>query len=483
MVDELGPAEDRRLARELASTLNQAQQALPAAGPGAVAAIRRRYRRRRRQRTGLASLAVAVLVLAVTLTGADLLRSVRQVPPTDERLPGTIRVWAIHQPGDAPALQKLVNRYNRDAEVKVDLQTFGNEEYKEQLRTAVGSADGPDVFASWGGSTLAGLARGGLLADLTPLRDEPGVGSRFLPTALAGGAVDGRQYGIPMGGTQPVVLFYHRGVFADAGVRPPRDYAELLALVDTFKSRDITPIALGGAQGWTELMWVMYLAERIGGPQVTADIVAGRPGAWSNPAVLTALREARALVERGAFGTAFPWTGYDDGTAPGRLAKGQAAMHLMGTWEYPTQLARNPDFVVDGDLGFVPFPAVAGGVGDPAGLVGVPTHYFSVLAGSRQPAAALDFVRAVASDEYLDDLVADGEVPPVTDAADRLRNTEHGGFTSSVHELVSRAPSYGLAWDQALEPAAGAALVRELRRLFEGELTPEQFVAVMAESG
>ncbi|MDW5327589.1 ABC transporter substrate-binding protein [Plantactinospora sp. KLBMP9567] len=481
MVDEEGPVDDR-LAQELAATLTQARDALPAAAPGAVAAIRRRYRRKRRQRAGLASLAVAVLVLAVTLTGAELTRGVPSVPPVGEGARGTIRVWAITQPGAEPALRKLVNRYNRSAEVDVDLSTFGNEEYKEKLRE-VGSPEGPDVFASWGGAHLTGLARDGLLADLTPLRDEPRIAGRFLPSALAGGVVDGRQYGIPMSGTHPVVLFYHKGVFADAGVRPPRSYAELLSLVETFKARRITPIALGGAHGWTELMWVMYLAERIGGPGTTADIVAGRPGAWSKPAVVQALREAQALAARGAFGTDFASTGYDDGAASGELASGRAAMQLMGTWEYPTQLARNPDFVADGDLGFVPFPAVSGGAGDPADLVGVPTHYFSMVAGGRYREAALEFVRAVASDDYLDDLVADGEVPPVSDAADRLRGTQHGGFGTSVHELVTRAPSYALAWDQALAPAAATALLDNLRRLFEAELTPEQFAAAMSEAG
>ncbi|WP_422772963.1 ABC transporter substrate-binding protein [Plantactinospora sp. WMMC1484] len=484
MVDEFGPVDDRRLAEELGTTLTEAQDALPAAAPGAVATIRRRYRRQRRLRAGLAGVTVAALVVLASLTGAELTRGrgVPPVPPAGERGAAVLRVWAVKPPDADSALQQLVDRYHRSAEVDVELTTFGNEEYKEQLRTAVGSPDGPDVFASWGGATLTRLARDGLLADLTPLRDEPGVGDRFLPTVLAGGAVEGRQYGMPMNGTHPVVLFYHRDVFARAGVEPPRSYADLLSLVETFKAKKITPIALGGAQGWTELMWVMYLAERIGGPATTAGIVAGRPDAWSHPAVLRALRDAQELVERGAFGTDFASVGYDDGNASGRLASGQAAMQLMGTWEYPTQLARNSEFVAGGKLGFVPFPAVEDGVGDPADLVGIPTNFFSVAAGSRHREAALDFVRAATADAHLDAVVADGEVPPVTDAAPRLRGTEHAAFTTAVHELVVRAPSQNLAWDQAVEPEVAAALITNLRRLFRGQLSPEQFAAAMTEA-
>jgi xylobiose transport system substrate-binding protein len=228
---------------------------------------------------------------------------------------------------------------------------------------------------------------------------------------------------------------------------------------------------------------VMYLAERIGGPGTSADIALSRPGAWSKPAVLQALRDARALAERGAFGDDFSSLGYDDGGAPRRLASGRAAMQLMGTWEYPTQLARNPDFVLADRLGWVPFPAVAGGAGNPADLIGIPAQYFSVTAGSPHRETAIEFVQDAASDAYLDDLVSDGEVPPVTDGADRLRGTDHAAFATSVHEVVARAPSYSLAWDQALDPDTATKLNTTLQRLFESEITPEQFAAQMAQPG
>ncbi|MBE1485451.1 ABC transporter substrate-binding protein [Plantactinospora soyae] len=470
--------EDGRLAEEVVATLTQAQAALPPAAPGAIATIRERYRRRRRQRAGLASAAVAILVLAVTLTGAELTRGrgLSPVPPANGGT-ATIRVWAITPPGQDSALRQLVDRYNRSAEADVELFTFGNDDYKEKLRTSVDSSDGPDVFVSWGGATLARLARAGRLADLA---GPPAAVDRFLPSALAGGMVDGRQYGLPMSGTHPTVLFYNKDVFTRSGLTPPRSYADLLSLVDEFKSDGITPLALGGAQGWTELMYVMYLAERIGGPGTTADIVEGRPGAWSKPAVAQALLAAQDLAERGAFGDDFSSLGYDDGGAPRLLATGRAAMQLMGTWEYPTQLAQNPDFVLGGRLGWVPFPSMAGGAGNPADLVGIPAQYFSVTAASRHRETAIEFVRDVTADAYLDDLVTDGEVPPVTDAADRLRSTDHAGFAVSVHELVARAPSYSLAWDQALEPGTATRLNANLQRLFRSELTPEQFAAAMA---
>ncbi|MGI5211673.1 extracellular solute-binding protein [Plantactinospora sp. CA-290183] len=487
MVDELGPGQDRQLADEIAATLTEAQTALPSAAPDSFTAIRRRYRRARQRRAALASAAVAILVLAITLAGVRLDRDPgRLTSPAvspDGGTAETVRVWALTPPRRDSALHALVKRYNATAEVPVELTTFGNDTYKEKLRGVLDSAEAPDVLVTWGGDTLTQLARGGRLADLSPaLAQDPRVGRTFLPRVLAGGAVDGRQYGVPMSGTQPVLLFYHKDLFTRAGVRPPTTYAELLSLVDRFKADGITPMALAGGQGWAELMYVMYLAERIGGPGTSADITAARPGAWSKPAVLQALRDAQELAQRGAFGDDFSTVGYDDGTASLRFATGQAAMHLMGSWEYGNQLGRYPEFVLDGRMGWVPFPTVQGGAGDPADVVGIPAQYFSVSSSSRHRDAAIEFVRSVASDAYLDTLIAGGEVPPVTDGLPRLKDSKDAPFNTFVYQLATRAPSYSLAWDQAVAPAVATALDANLQRLFRAELTPEEFAAAMEQT-
>jgi ABC-type glycerol-3-phosphate transport system substrate-binding protein len=75
------------------------------------------------------------------------------------------------------------------------------------------------------------------------------------------------------------VLFYHRKLFTDAGLRPPATYADLLTAGDTFRGRGITPIALGGGDRWPALMHLAYLTDRLGGAGVFADVAAGRPGA------------------------------------------------------------------------------------------------------------------------------------------------------------------------------------------------------------
>ncbi|TDC35596.1 extracellular solute-binding protein [Micromonospora sp. KC213] len=479
--------EHDRLTRRLAAMLSEAQDAVPPA-TDVMTPFRRRYAQARRRRVRTLAVACAVMVVAATvLVGAAWAPGSRR--PADLAGPPAggddkIQVWTLRSQSRLPALHACAAEFSRGADIEVDIASHPNQRYQQQLREALTSTDPPDIFFHWGGGGMAEMVREKQVLDLTrALRARPEVASAFAPEVLAGGRVDGRQYGLPASGVEPVMLFYNRRVFAQADLRPPETYTDLLALVDAFKARGIDPLALAGADGWSELMYLMYLVDRIGGPRPFADIAAGRPGAWSHPAVLQAARMARELVERGAFGRDFTTLRYDDGGSSGRLASGQAAMQLMGSWEYALQLTLDPDFVRDGDLGWVPFPAVPGGAGDPANVVGVPGSYYSVSSASLDAEQAVDVLFSLLTcDRYVDALLRGGEVPAVTDVPARAAGTPHEEFIRSTHRLAAAAPSLTLAWDQALSPTAGAALNANLRRLFALEFTAEQFAAAMNEA-
>ncbi|TDB70400.1 ABC transporter substrate-binding protein [Micromonospora sp. KC723] len=477
--------EHDRLTRRLAAMLSEAQDAVPPA-TDVMTAFRRRYAQARRRRVRTLAVACAVMVVAATvLIGATWAPGSRR--PADLAGPvrgdGQIQVWTLRSQSRVSALRACAADFSRSADIEVDIASYPNQRYQQQLREALTSTDPPDIFFHWGGGGMKEMVRAKQVLDLTEaLRARPQVANAFAPEVLTAGRVDGRQYGLPASGVEPIMLFYNRRVFAQADLRPPETYADLLALVDAFKARGTDPLALAGADGWSELMYLMYLVDRIGGPRPFADIAAGRPGAWSHPAVLQAARMARELVERGAFGRDFTTLRYDDGGSSGRLASGQAAMQLMGSWEYALQLTLDPDFVRDGDLGWVPFPAVPGGAGDPTNVVGAPGSYFSVSSASLDAEQAVDVLFSLLTcNRYVDALLHAGEVPAVTDVAARAAGTPHAEFIRSTHRLVAVAPSSTLAWDQALSPTAGAALNANLRRLFALEFTAEQFAAAMSE--
>jgi xylobiose transport system substrate-binding protein len=276
-----------------------------------------------------------------------------------------------------------------------------------------------------------------------------------------------------------VLLFYNKTLFARAGVQPPKAWDDLLALVDTFKARGVTPFALAGANSWTELMWVEYLLDRIGGAEVFRRIQAGEADAWRDPAVLAAAERVRQLTDRGAFGDDFDSVSYTAGGASALFARGRAAMHLMGSWEYANQLDSAPEFAADG-LGYTTFPTLPGGKGDPASVVGNPTNYWSISSRSEHRDAAVEFVKLAASRGYAEDLVANGDVPTTADSADLIAKSPNPEYARYQYDLVRNAPSFTLSWDQALPARVATPMLTEIQKLFNGQSTPRQFVDAMA---
>ena len=98
---------------------------------------------------------------------------------------------------------------------------------------------------------------------------------------------------LPAETVTPIVLFWNKKVFSDVGVQPPTSWEEMLALVPQFNAKKIAPFSLGGQSRWTNMMWLEFLFDRIGGPEVFQAVYDGQKDAWSNPAAMTrAPREA-----------------------------------------------------------------------------------------------------------------------------------------------------------------------------------------------
>ncbi|OON73829.1 extracellular solute-binding protein [Streptomyces tsukubensis] len=427
------------------------------------------------------TLRVATAVAAATAFALSLTACGGSTGPGQGGGDDRVTVWSLQDTALNPVQKKSLAAYNAsEKSTKVSMQTFVNDPYKQKLQTALGSPNAPDVFLNWGGGNLATYVKSGNAADLTAELDGAFT-DKFLPSVLSGGKENGKVYGVPMEGVQPVALFYNKDVFDKAGIaKPPTTWEGFLAAIDRMKAKKITPIALAGSQAWTELMWMEYLLDRIGGPEAFAAILSGEAGAWSAPSVTKALTMIRDLVDRGAFGSNYGSVGQDSGGADALLARGRAGMELMGSWEYAAQLATAPDFVKDGKLGWSTFPTVPGGKGDPKSVVGNPTNFFSVAAKSENKKGAVDFIRkTVTEPAYVKNLISIGHVPAVNGIEDQLRSGPHADYSTFVYGLVKNAPDFTQSWDQALDPATAQKVLTNLQKVFNKQSTPQQFVSAM----
>lgn len=383
---------------------------------------------------------------------------------------GSTDFWTLQDPTNS-VQQAAVDAFNSAGHGKISMSVIAASKYKEKLRRTMGSSKMPGLFFSWGGGDLAYYDKAGKLEGLDNFLE-----IYFLPSALEAGKVGNKLIGLPCRGAQPVFLFYNKKVFADAAVEPPKTYANLTDLVKVFKGKGVTPIALAGNSSslWTELMWVEYLVERLARPWFFQDIQDGQWWLWSDPAVLKAAQMIRDLVDSGAFGKNFSSINYGAGGTSTMLSKGEAAMVLMGSWEYAVQQGQDPDFTKN-DLGYVPFPTVEGGKGDPNNIVGNPTNYISVTTSAPEKTAAA-FLKTTYSDSYVEGLIKKGEVPVTTNAEKMLAKSPDPAYAKFQYDLVQNATTFTQSWDQALDLGLGTPILAEVQKLFSGQSTPKQFV-------
>lgn len=386
--------------------------------------------------------------------------------------------------GNQPVLQKSVEAWNSghsDQSIKLDF--FANDAYKTKVRTAVGAGQGPTFIYGWGGGVLKSYVDAGQVEDLTEfLKENPDVKDRYLPSILKNGEMDGKQYAVPNNNVQPVVLYYNKEVFDKVGAQPPKTWDELMALVPKFKEAGIAPFSLGGQSKWPDLMWLEYLVDRVGGPEVFADIAANKPNAWSDPAVVESLTKIQELVDAGGFVNGFSSIAADSNADQALLYTGKAAMILQGGWIYQGMKKDAADFVKSGKLGFTTFPTVEGGKGDPANVVGNPSNFWSISskATAAQKKAALDYVKeGMFTEADTQALIDSGAVPVVNGIEGKLEASPDKDFLTFLYGLAKNAPDFTLSWDQALSPAQGDAMLSNLDQIFLKKITPEQFVSTM----
>jgi raffinose/stachyose/melibiose transport system substrate-binding protein len=430
-----------------------------------------------RTTTSLISAASAItLALSLSACGS----SGPQDPAADSASP---TMWALTGSSEK-IFRSSVETWNEEhADDTINQEFFANDAYKTKVRTAVGAGEGPTFIYGWGGGVLKSYVDAGHVSDLDDfLAENPEVKDRYIPSVLENGVIDGKTYALPNNNMQPIVLYYNKEVFEKIGAEPPKTWDDLMALVPKFNDAGIAPFSLAGQSKWPNLMWLEYLVDRIGGPEVFQAILDGEENAWSDPAVIEALTKIQDLVDAGGFVNGFSSIAADAGADSALLYTDKAAMMLHGGWVYQNLKNDAPDFVESGEVGFTSFPAVEGGAGDPADIVGNPANMWSLssTASDQQKESALNYLKdGLFSEEYTQAMIDSGAVPAVNGIEDQLAASDDKDFVQFVYGLAQDAPSFQLSWDQALSPAQGDAMLANLDQIFIGEITPEEFAENM----
>jgi len=376
--------------------------------------------------------------------------------------------------------EDTVKRFNSaNADSKIAYTEFQNDAYKTKIKTAIGAGQGPTIIWGWGGGGLREYVKNNQVEDLTSFFDQnAALKTKRFPSSFGAATVDGKVYALPAETVTPIVLYYNKTPFDKVGAQPPQSWGDIMNLVDKFNSAGVAPFSLGGQSRWTNMMWLEFLLDRIAGSQVFQNVFEAKPDAWSDPAVTDMLTKVQDLVKANGFVKGFSSITADSNADQALLYTGRAAMMVHGAWTYSSMKQDGGDFVTGGRLGYMNFPPVECGKGDPSDTVGNPGQYYSISSkatDAQKETAKKFFSTTVLDDTEIAAWVKSGSVPLVTGADAGFGSGSDADFLKFVYDVSSKAKNFAQSWDQALSPTAAEKLLDNIAKLFQLSISPQQY--------
>ena len=388
--------------------------------------------------------------------------------------------WYVSGEPQASVREGAISRFNKaNSGMEVASETFANDAYKQKIKTALGAGQGPTMIWGWGGGGLKSYVEADQVIELDSFFAENAeLKDKIFPSAFGAATIDGATYAVPVEVVTPIVFYYNKRVFDQVGAEVPQEWGDVLDLIPKFTAAGIAPFSLAGQPKWTSMMWLEFFFDRIGGPEVFQAIFDGEANAWSNPAAIQALTETQKLIDAGGFVEGFNSIAPDTNADQALLYTDKAAMMVHGAWTFGSMKADGGDFVTGDNLGWMNFPPVDGGKGDPADTVGNPAQYVSISSKASkedQETAKKFLATAMLDDDINQAWIDSGSVPVVTGTQDALGQAEDAEWLNFIYDTSANAPVFAQSWDQALTAEASATLLDNIGELFALTISPQQF--------
>lgn len=375
----------------------------------------------------------------------------------------TMQLWenATTGPGKAFWDKTAADYHAAHPNVTIKIQAIQNEDLDGKLQTALNSGSAPDIFLQRGGGKMAAMVEAGQLKDISG--DITDATKQALGDAVLGaGQVDGKSYAIPIS-ILPGGLWYSKDLFQKAGVTaPPTTMDEFNAAVTKLKANG-TPVALGAKDAWPAAHWFYFFALRACSKD-TLDATA-KSKTFDDPCWTKAGNDLKAFADSKPFQNGFLTTSAQQGagSSAGLIANHKASMELMGAWDPGVIASLTKDTKPLPDLGFFPFPAVPGGQGDPAAIMGGADGY---SCSAKAPKECTDFLNYLATKDVQEAYYKGFNALPVNKDAQGAVTEE---YLKAVLEAYNKAPYVSQWLDTVYGQNVGNALNVSVVNLLAGK--------------
>jgi len=370
-------------------------------------------------------------------------------------------IWSAESEANrAPMLKTLAEFEEAHPEIKLEVEWYEANAWKDQGETLALSDSLPDVFYWNAGGVLWNLvSTGDILALDDYLTDD--IKDRLIGGALANMTFDGKVYQLPYTNACSV-LYCNTELFDKYGVKIPETWDELLEAVKAFKAAGVTPMALGGGDKWPTNMYTDLIALRFVGDEACRACYYKTEGAtFKTQDWLDALNAFKELIDLGAFPDDAISLTRDESEVP--YFAGEIPMYVHGQW-FSGSLSAEMQQKVKA----VKFPAVGKGYDNQ--WMGGPAEGFSVAAYTEHPDEAFIACQFLAEHQSNNGFECGAGLPAwKTDV--QCGNP----VMNQIAEAVAQGDSL-LLWGNTALSGDDATLIGDtVYDVLSGKITPEQW--------
>ena len=372
-----------------------------------------------------------------------------------------VSFWTWRQEDKAAYTEIFSDFTKLNPDITVKFESFPDENYPTIVSTALAAGRGGDVIHTHAYGWLGQFAKSGYFVPLD-MSSVPSI-ANMPPDALIAGTYrdDGKLYSLPFA-SQTLGLFINKDAFAKAGLTPPTNWDEFIAVSKALQAKGVIPLANGLGTCWFNEMFVAIFTNPFLGPDFVSDLTAGK-ATFKDPRYIAAL--GKLLELRPYMPTGYEGVDYD--TAGQLFLTGRAAMLAGGSFDISTYRAADAKI----NMGFIAPPAAKAGA--PSYVTKFYDGGYAVNAASKNKEAALKLVNYMGTQAFGDKLAALlGDISPIKGV--EIRDP----LLSQVATLNQTAmPHINVVYFRFQKPTGSEILQGDITKMMAGSMTPEQLGA------
>ena len=392
--------------------------------------------------------------------------------PSGGAITGTINVSYPDEAGLKPKYVEqaaaAVKAQFSGADVKIDLQKVGDDDYYTKLLLALDSGTGPDVFHV-GGSSIGELADASYIEPLDSYVGQWADWSQYPDSVRSGVTYKSSVWAIPYG-LDMRWLYYRKDDLQKAGLPADWQPANVQGILDAATAvknaneANVLPYALyagpAGSSGTADHAFVPLLWAYGGELQDSSGKWIGDSPATKK--VMAYYQKAyNGLSPKEILTSTKPWTAMRE-----KLGNGQLALLFEGGWVYGGWASANKA-ATEQNVGYVLHPTESGG---PSFTIGGPGTCWYISSKSANKQGAWEFIKAMNTAEIVGKLNAEDPHPvarkDAADVAEFKASKYNVDATAALEKAKFVPPDPG--YSKVIE-----AIQKATARVAAGELGPD----------